>query len=74
MVPSEANFVMLVLGSPEQADQLTHELLTRGIIVRPLRSFGLPHCVRISTGTDEDNQRAVEAMSSTSIRSCVELG
>jgi histidinol-phosphate aminotransferase len=65
---------MLVLGSPEQADQLTHELLTRGIIVRPLRSFGLPHCVRISTGTDEDNQRAVEAMSSTSIRSCVGFG
>jgi histidinol-phosphate aminotransferase len=74
VVPSEANFVMLVLGSPEQADQLTHELLMRGIIVRPLRSFGLPHCVRISTGTDDDNQRAVEAMSRTSIRSCVELG
>jgi histidinol-phosphate aminotransferase len=61
---------MLVLGSPQQADQLTRDLLMQGIIVRPLRSFGLPHCVRISTGTDEDNQRAVEAMSG-SIRSCV---
>jgi histidinol-phosphate aminotransferase len=70
VVPSEANFVMLVLGSAEQADQLTHELLMQGIIVRPLRSFGLPHCIRISTGTDQDNQRAVEAMSA-SIRSCV---
>jgi len=70
VVPSDANFVMLVLASPEQADQLTRELLMQGIIVRPLASFGLPHCIRISTGTDEDNQRAVEAMSG-SIRSCV---
>ena len=73
VVPSEANFVMLVLGSAEQANQLTHELLMQGIIVRPLRSFGLPHCIRISTGTDQDNQRAVEAMSA-SIRSCVGFG
>jgi histidinol-phosphate aminotransferase len=64
---------MLVLGSAEQANQLTHELLMQGIIVRPLRSFGLPHCIRISTGTDQDNQRAVEAMSA-SIRSCVGFG
>src|SRR5579863_9769583 len=73
VVPSEANFVMLVLGSAEQANQLTHELLLQGIIVRPLRSFGMPHCIRISTGTDQDNQRAVEAMSA-SIRSCVGFG
>jgi histidinol-phosphate aminotransferase len=71
VVPSEANFVMLVLSSAEQAAQLTHELLIQGIIVRPLSSFGLPHCIRISTGTDEDNQRCVDAMSSTSIRACV---
>jgi len=62
VVPSEANFVMLVLPAPELAEQLTHALLMRGIIVRPLKSFGLPHCVRISTGTDEDNQRCVEAV------------
>lgn len=62
VVPSEANFVMLVLPSAERAEQLTHELLVDGIIIRPLKSFGLPHCVRISTGTDEDNQRCVEAM------------
>ena len=71
--PSEANFVMLVLPSGEQAAQLTQELLMQGIIVRPLASFGLPGCVRISTGTDADNQRAVEAMSGAGIRACVGL-
>ena len=63
VVPSEANFVMLALGSAGQAAQLTRELLVQGIIVRPLGSFGLPNCVRVSTGTDEDNQRSIEAMS-----------
>jgi len=68
VVPSEANFVMVELASGDQAAQLTRELLMLGIIVRPLASFGLPRAVRISTGTDEDNQRCVEALSSTSIK------
>jgi histidinol-phosphate aminotransferase len=66
VVPSEANFVMIALPGPEQAAQLTRELLTRGIIVRPLTAFGLPNAVRISTGTDEDNQLCVEAVNKLS--------
>ncbi|MBZ5608363.1 MAG: histidinol-phosphate transaminase [Acidobacteriia bacterium] len=62
VVPSEANFVMIVLPGSDQANQLTRELLMQGIIVRPLASFGLPNCIRISTGTDEDNQRLVQAI------------
>ncbi|HYL77765.1 MAG TPA: histidinol-phosphate transaminase [Bryobacteraceae bacterium] len=66
VVPSDANFVMVALPGAEQASQLTRELLTQGIIVRPLGSFGLPNCIRISTGTDEDNQLCIEAMARTS--------
>jgi histidinol-phosphate aminotransferase len=62
-VPSEANFVMLVLPGPEPAAQFARELLRQGIIVRPLASFGLPQCIRVSTGTDEDNQCCLEAAS-----------
>jgi histidinol-phosphate aminotransferase len=62
VVPSEANFVMTVLPSAEHAAQLTSELLKQGIIVRPLAGFGLPECVRISTGTLDDNHRCVEAI------------
>jgi histidinol-phosphate aminotransferase len=70
VVSSEANFVMVVLPSPEQAAQLTGELLTQGIIIRPLASFGLHSCVRISTGTDEDNRRCVEAMQNLRALAC----
>jgi histidinol-phosphate aminotransferase len=62
VVPSEANFLMIVLPSPEHAARLTDDLLQHGIIIRPLAGFGLPNCVRISTGTSEDNQRCVEAI------------
>ena len=30
-------------------------MLSNGIIVRNLKGFGLEHCVRVSVGTDEDN-------------------
>jgi histidinol-phosphate aminotransferase len=62
VVPSEANFVMVVLQDEPSADRIAGELLKQGVIVRPLRAFGLPHCVRISTGTDEDNHICVDAM------------
>jgi histidinol-phosphate aminotransferase len=63
VVPSEANFVMVVLGSAEQAAHVNRDLLTQGVIVRPLASFGLPNCIRISTSTDDDNRRCIEALS-----------
>lgn len=62
VVPSETNFIMLVLADEGEAKRLTQGLLERGIIIRPLKAFGLPHCVRISTGNDEDNYRCAEAM------------
>ena len=62
VVPSEANFVMAPLDTAETAKWLTEELLQRGVIVRPLGAFGLPHCIRISTGTDEDNRMLLDAL------------
>ena len=62
VVPSQANFVMIVLASAEEAGRTFEELLAQGVVVRPLKAFGLPTCLRISTGTDEDNQLCVDAM------------
>lgn len=64
VVRSEANFVMVPLESPSAAKGLTEELLRKGVIVRPLGAFGLPHCVRISTGTDEENEMLLEGVRS----------
>jgi histidinol-phosphate aminotransferase len=64
VIPSDANFVMIRMNDADQAGRLTEQMLQEGIIVRPLHAFGLPHCIRISTGTDEANERCVEALRS----------
>ncbi len=61
MVPPEANFVMIPFAFEEDAVRFTEDMLREGIIVRHLRPFGLPQCVRISTGTDEMNRACVQA-------------
>lgn len=53
VVPSEANFVLVPLASESMANYLYQELLLQGVIVRPLKSFGLPSCLRITIGTPE---------------------
>ena len=62
VVPSQANFVMTALPSAQEAERVFEELLAQGVVVRPLKAFGLPDCLRISTGTDEDNRLCVEAL------------
>ena len=61
-VPSEANFVLVPLESREAAATLVDQLLRRGVIIRPMEAWGLPQCVRISTGTDEDLDLLFEAL------------
>ena len=62
VIPSHANFLMIALKNPGAAVRIADGLLRRGIIIRPLAAFGLPHCVRISTGTDEQNAMLVDAL------------
>ena len=59
-VPSESNFVFLVVG-PE-AKALSDDLLQMGVIVRPLAWMGFPEAIRISVGTAEENEKCLSAM------------
>jgi histidinol-phosphate aminotransferase len=38
------------------------ELLRRGIILRPLTSYGLPDALRVSVGSMEENRELMRAM------------
>lgn len=62
VVPSEANFVMIVRESEEEVNSIYQELLKQGVIVRPLKAFGLPHCIRVSVGTQSENEMFVKAL------------
>ena len=61
-VPSLANYVMIDFRTGETVQRVFDGLIRRGVITRPLTAFGLPHCLRISTGTQEQNRRCVEAL------------
>ena len=61
--PSDGNFVLADFGVPERAKAADAFLRTRGIIVRPVGGYGLPHCLRITVGTAEEVGQVVEAMS-----------
>jgi histidinol-phosphate aminotransferase len=61
-VPTAANFFCLPMASEEQALLFTSAMEQRGVIIRPLAGFGLPTCVRISIGTEEQNETAAHAM------------
>ena len=62
VIPSAANFVMLVFPSPDAAQNLFHRLLERGVIIRPLSGMGLPQCLRVSVGTREENEIFLETL------------
>ncbi|MFB6283894.1 MAG: histidinol-phosphate transaminase [Halobacteria archaeon] len=58
---SRANFV-LVDVSPSNAGDFSSELEKKGIVVRDTTSFGLPSCIRISAGREEETREAVDAV------------
>lgn len=61
-VPTEANFVCVPLESETAVDELYQGLLGQGVIVRPLKPFGLPRCLRITIGTEEQNGELMRAL------------
>lgn len=62
VIPTHANFHLLVFGSEAEALQLYTDLLRRGVIVRPLGPFGLPECLRITIGTEDQNRILIAAL------------
>ena len=52
---SYANFVTIILESEKHVNTVYDQLLQKGIIVRPLKSFGLSNGIRITTGLPEEN-------------------
>ncbi len=61
-IPSWANFVMIDYRSETRVNEVSEYLLRNGIITRPLKAFGLPHCLRISIGLPHQNEKCIELL------------
>ena len=55
--PSDANFLLVDLGSAERASAAFEGLIKRGVIVRPTRGFGAPTAIRVTIGWPYENDR-----------------
>jgi histidinol-phosphate aminotransferase len=60
--PSEANFVLADFGTPARAEAADAHLRARGLIVRRVGGYGLPHCLRITIGLAEENDLLLNAL------------
>ncbi|MBX3731555.1 MAG: histidinol-phosphate transaminase [Verrucomicrobiae bacterium] len=58
-VPSHANFVLARVGDGAAVFAALQE---RGVITRPMASYGLPDWIRISVGLPAENHRCVSAL------------
>jgi histidinol-phosphate aminotransferase len=58
VLPSQTNFVLVDLG--RDAAALETHLFDRGVIVRPMAGYRLPHTLRISVGSREELQRLLD--------------
>lgn len=62
-IPSAGNFVSIDLKRPGQP--LYEALLRKGVIVRPVANYGMPNHLRISIGTQAENQFFLKALAET---------
>lgn len=61
--PSQTNFIMFrPAPRGKSAKELFEFLLSRGMIIRPLASYGLPEFFRVSIGTEQENARFLELL------------
>ena len=58
-IPSHANFVCVKVG---KGAEVFNRLLKHGIIVRPIASYGLPESLRVTIGTESENERFLAAL------------
>ncbi|TEW51371.1 histidinol-phosphate transaminase [Psychromonas algicola] len=59
-IPSMGNFITVNVG--QSGDEVYQKLLLEGVIVRPITGYGLPQHLRISIGTEAENQRFKQAL------------
>jgi len=62
--PSAGNFVLVRFPDETRSAAAANDYLnTKGIIVRPVGGYGLPDCLRITVGTEDQNRAVLDALS-----------
>jgi histidinol-phosphate aminotransferase len=59
---SVCNFILIHFPSPGAAQAADAFLSARGLILRNVANYGLPHCLRLTIGSEEANRRVGAAL------------
>ncbi|MDR3089237.1 MAG: histidinol-phosphate transaminase [Desulfobulbaceae bacterium] len=59
-LPSETNFIFFDIHA--DADRLYEAMLGKGVIIRSMRAYGHPSCLRVTVGTEAENKRFLAAI------------
>ncbi|MCH8325262.1 MAG: histidinol-phosphate transaminase [Bacteroidetes bacterium] len=62
-LPSSANFLLMLFTDEEYTAKFNDECLKKGLILRHVKSFGIPNGIRINSGTDEETEFAINVIS-----------
>jgi histidinol-phosphate aminotransferase len=62
LTPSVCNFLLLHFDGGPQARAADRFLLDRGLILRAVGAYALPHCLRLTVGTGEANRLVAAAL------------
>jgi histidinol-phosphate aminotransferase len=62
VTPSVGNFVLLHFADAATAARADAFLTARGLILRAVRAYGLPQCLRLTIGTEEANRLVVSTL------------
>ena len=57
-IPTQANFILIKIG--KKAKDVEGELLKKGIIVRGMGAYNLPHYIRVTIGTKPQNEEFIK--------------
>ncbi len=59
-IPSVGNFICVEFD--QSGLEVYEALLHKGVIVRPVGVYGMPHHLRVTVGTEEENNRFIQAL------------
>jgi histidinol-phosphate aminotransferase len=64
VTPSVANFVLIHFPAEKgrTSDEADAFLTRRGLVLRGLKNYGLPHALRMTIGTEEANRLVVDGL------------
>jgi len=59
-IPTAANFICI--NVKQNGHDVFEKLLHKGVIVRPVDNYEMPEFIRVTVGSEEENQRCIDAL------------